>query len=132
MPLTYESLTQTATSLRDGNEDILTEELYSDAELQALYRDGSKEVILLELQTAAGTEDMDVIDEITDTNAAFLRMALGYRQLATFYRAQDAGDGSVQRRRWEYYERLYAQQTARFGALRRSGGVAVQSDMIRR
>ena len=130
--MTWSALTATAAQLRAGNEDILTEDEYSDDDLAALYRDAAKAEMLLDLQQVLGSTDTTVADDVTDANTAYMRAALSHKQLAIYYRRQDGGDGSVNRRRMEYYERLYRSDVSGFGRLVRSSGAVVRSTMIRR
>ncbi len=129
--MTWSGLTATAEQLRAGNEDMLPAGQYSDAALQELYRAPAKAEMLLDLQSVVGT-DTAVIDEITDGNQSYLRAALSHKQLAIYYRLQDAGDGTVTRRRMEYYERLYRADAIGFGRLVRASGAAVSTTIIRR
>lgn len=130
--MTWSALTATADQLRAGNEDILSAEEYSDNALQELYRDAAKAEMLLDVQGVIGSTDSSVIDEITNENQPFLQSALSHKQLAIFYRRQDAGDGTATRRRMDYYERLYRSDVVGFGRLVRSNGATVSSTMIRR
>ncbi len=130
--MTWGNLTATAIRLRAGNEDILTEEEYSDSDLIAIYQGAAKEEMLLDLQGVLGTSDSNAIDDITDSNTVFLQSALAHKQLAIFYRREDAGEGSVNRRRMEYYESKYRADVSGFGRLTRSTGSVARSTTIRR
>ena len=99
--MTYETLTANVDIMRSGNEDILKPEKYADAALLDLYKTSAKSTMKLDLEAALTIEydDTTTIDDITDRNQLRLSRALSYKQLSTYYQANDDGDGNKNRYR---------------------------------
>ena len=117
--MTYSQITATAAMMRNGNDDILTEEKYTDTALVALGKTAALAEMKLDLQEALQLDydDTTSLDDVANKYSLKLGKALGYKQLSAFYQKNDTGVGTKNRARWEMYQRLYNNEKAGFGAL---------------
>lgn len=117
--MTYSNLTAPITLLRAGNDDVLTEDKYSNSALIALNKESSLAEMKFDIQAAIPIEydDTTTLDLLADKYSDRLARALAYKQLATFYQKNDTGAGTKNRARWEMYQKLYERERFGFGGL---------------
>ena len=130
--MTYETLTANVDIMRSGNEDILKPEKYADTALLDLYKTSAKSTMKLDLEAALTIEydDTTTIDDITDRNQLRLSRALSYKQLSTYYQANDDGEGNKNRYRWEMYQKLYNTEKSMFGTLSKTAPTTLVSSQV--
>lgn len=118
--MTYSALTATASIMRTGNDDVLTESKYTDTALLNLNKTAAKLEMQMDLQAALGIETTDTttLDEVTDNYSPRLGRALSYKQLALFYQTNDSGIDTKNRYRFEMYSDKYNTEKNGFGQLK--------------
>jgi hypothetical protein len=132
--MAFADLTAPAHLIRTGNDDILTADKYTDAELQELDYEASSFDVKLDLCSAQqiGISNVTALDALYTAYQEQLERALAYKQLFYFYFRQNDGDGSLTHDRMKYYEKMYNKEAAAFGKWRVSSNVFTSTGNIKR
>lgn len=106
--------------MRAGNESITTIDNMTDTELQASQRIAALAHLKSDILRACGLRESDTarLDELTDSNAETLALALGYLQLYLIFQTDWAGSESVAAAKVTQYQKMYSDVRGGFAAMR--------------
>jgi hypothetical protein len=107
--MTIEDIEPKAGLLRAENADVLTVAKYSNADLESLYLETSRNELYIDLLTAAGytPEDVNIFSDLLTQNTSLIETALSYLQLMKYYEQQGGSDDSKMYKRYAKYKSKY-------------------------
>lgn len=120
--MAYSSIIPTSDDILNGNGDVI-----ESGDISAILTEFAtpcRDEMKLDLQAALGRAASDPLDDIADAHGLRLRKALSYLVLRMFYMKYDDGEGTKNRFRFEFYDKLYNDAKSSFASLNLATGAS--------